>query len=797
MGLSSSCTEASSTHHDNYLAQGSTSGSDRSIGSGATSGIEYVRNYRGRPKELSQSLDSTYAEAGIHSSSFKLMRSTSKNNRRSKSRLVRSRSQPHTGNAITNTNSLSSSLVSKSHAQPHSSNRLASSLRRSTTENQAVVVETLGPTEHENEHVTDDRPRNRQQKEKHKRRSQKHRKSRNDELDREVEIRMRSFSPSVKLTSSLQGPRPRIATIEGKDTNGIDNIYSNTALAATTRTRSSASEMMVDQSDASFSNRHQPHYRSNNPTSSSSLLSNDKSKSNASSAHWKLFHLCQSKKSILKDVDFDPPGEVADVINISKQSSEQELHDIQEAHNQVGITKGLTSSANAETANKSNASSSTYAHTSQHTKPTTINNFYRSASAQSSKSSISDPTKKLSCQELRGDIASNPPKLLSTSKKPTFLRSAMQKLAKIGVASHNSSSNTSCSTNISCTGTTVSGQWSSSIFSQTLEKVNELQHAGSFREGENGCDDCETVSGDGAIEEEEDFFDYDKVYKTVTNSGEQDGVPKSRSTNKLKNGWGIGGREKGIGRRSRSRSKTMSASTPCNVKVDTTDDNHKSDEVNSSSSFVRRSRSLFSRRHVVDGEKNSRAESQTEHLQCYKQRAASVDTNNPSHSSTKTIDENVRKNRSSSVPQNVSSKYTPPKRDESSQSNGSKSESYAKCKSKYERLSSSKLKINCIICRQRLYPGDYIGFSNLHFCGGSLGSSSCFRCAMCQCQLDEFLLANDNDGNDILNGTQVVTNARGSIIQCGKCTNQAVTSVVDGRASNTGLSNNIVTGGKQ
>ena len=72
-------------------------------------------------------------------------------------------------------------------------------------------------------------------------------------------------------------------------------------------------------------------------------------------------------------------------------------------------------------------------------------------------------------------------------------------------------------------------------------------------------------------------------------------------------------------------------------------------------------------------------------------------------------------------------------------------------------------KVKCIVCRQRLPRGQCVEHMGLFFCAG-LDGLSCFQCAKCRCSLDHLTI------DDVrVNNAQVITNSRGSVVQCGEC----------------------------
>jgi len=77
-----------------------------------------------------------------------------------------------------------------------------------------------------------------------------------------------------------------------------------------------------------------------------------------------------------------------------------------------------------------------------------------------------------------------------------------------------------------------------------------------------------------------------------------------------------------------------------------------------------------------------------------------------------------------------------------------------------------KKKVKCIVCRKRLSKGKCIEHIDLYFCAGSDDQSSCFQCVKCHFGLDQLI---GEDDNARLSGCQVISNARGSIVQCGEC----------------------------
>eukprot|EP00804_Cyclotella_cryptica_P009447 CCRYP_017780-RB/>CCRYP_017780-RB protein AED:0.01 eAED:0.01 QI:1656/1/1/1/0.5/0.33/3/381/893 len=77
-----------------------------------------------------------------------------------------------------------------------------------------------------------------------------------------------------------------------------------------------------------------------------------------------------------------------------------------------------------------------------------------------------------------------------------------------------------------------------------------------------------------------------------------------------------------------------------------------------------------------------------------------------------------------------------------------------------------KKKVKCIVCRKRLSKSNCIEHMDLYFCAGSDGHNSCFQCVKCHFGLDQLI---GEDANVRLSGCQVISNARGSIVQCGEC----------------------------
>lgn len=77
-----------------------------------------------------------------------------------------------------------------------------------------------------------------------------------------------------------------------------------------------------------------------------------------------------------------------------------------------------------------------------------------------------------------------------------------------------------------------------------------------------------------------------------------------------------------------------------------------------------------------------------------------------------------------------------------------------------------KKKVKCIVCRKRLSKGKCIEHIDLYFCAGADNQSSCFQCVKCHFELDQLI---GEDDNVRLSGCQVISNARGSIVQCGEC----------------------------
>jgi hypothetical protein len=98
-----------------------------------------------------------------------------------------------------------------------------------------------------------------------------------------------------------------------------------------------------------------------------------------------------------------------------------------------------------------------------------------------------------------------------------------------------------------------------------------------------------------------------------------------------------------------------------------------------------------------------------------------------------------------------------------SRSARSHSRSQSRSHSRHKKKKKKKqAKHNCLICHQQVSSGNkMVDFMEFHFC------VDCFRCAGCRRALGEL------DAEDpTLSGAQVISNARGSIVQCGACVMQ-------------------------
>jgi len=97
---------------------------------------------------------------------------------------------------------------------------------------------------------------------------------------------------------------------------------------------------------------------------------------------------------------------------------------------------------------------------------------------------------------------------------------------------------------------------------------------------------------------------------------------------------------------------------------------------------------------------------------------------------------------------------------ESEGSSLSRSSHTPRSKSRSHSRHKKKRKTICMVCRERVYSNSEVNFMDFHFC------VDCFRCASCRKSLGKL------DAEDPFSGAQVVSNARGSIVQCGDCVMQ-------------------------
>ena len=98
---------------------------------------------------------------------------------------------------------------------------------------------------------------------------------------------------------------------------------------------------------------------------------------------------------------------------------------------------------------------------------------------------------------------------------------------------------------------------------------------------------------------------------------------------------------------------------------------------------------------------------------------------------------------------------------ESEDSSLSKSSHASSSKSRSRSRHKKKGKTNCLVCHQRVYSDSKVDFMDFRFC------VDCFRCASCRKSLGEL-----EEDDPFLSGAQVISNARGSIVQCGNCVMQ-------------------------
>jgi len=295
------------------------------------------------------------------------------------------------------------------------------------------------------------------------------------------------------------------------------------------------------------------------------------------------------------------------------------------------------------------------------------------------------------------------------------------------------------------------GLWNPS--DSILEKVGQLQRIDSYSD-EDGTssrhDDSYATASDNGVDvkehadENDDTFDYDAAYSCAhpmfqnkmsidDESGElsyeenqSSTKKKDRTTrSKQRTGWAssiIGrGRTLSLTRVSRSKNETPSLSAPF----------------------------AFSRPNLLGGRHQKDSSRRQEKLK----RSHKTEQRNLSY-------------RSNSVPRNISgpkpsintSRNSIPRKPTIKRKESSNSR-------KSDRSSSSNkpkmMSRKCIVCRSRLSKSNFISFMDFDFCVGS-----CFQCARCRCSLDQLLDSNDNER---LNGAQVISNARGSIVQCGAC----------------------------
>jgi hypothetical protein len=101
------------------------------------------------------------------------------------------------------------------------------------------------------------------------------------------------------------------------------------------------------------------------------------------------------------------------------------------------------------------------------------------------------------------------------------------------------------------------------------------------------------------------------------------------------------------------------------------------------------------------------------------------------------------------------------KASESEDSSSSISSHASSSKSRSNSRPKKKRKKYCLVCQQRVYSGSKVDFMDFHFC------ADCFRCASCRKSLCEL-----NAEDPSLIDAQVISNVRGSMVQCGDCVTQ-------------------------
>ena len=138
---------------------------------------------------------------------------------------------------------------------------------------------------------------------------------------------------------------------------------------------------------------------------------------------------------------------------------------------------------------------------------------------------------------------------------------------------------------------------------------------------------------------------------------------------------------------------------------------------------------------------------------------------------------NQRKRTAQSLPRKIS--QTPSTRNLSMSDSRHSFESSVTDLSSHRKPAKRK---KCLVCRQKIPRGDGIKYMDFHFCG-----KDCFQCTSCRCELSAAAVKGADDDDDDDDGTtgdnnnaknkkkkpngdiQIISNARGSFVQCGEC----------------------------
>ncbi|KAL7499324.1 hypothetical protein ACHAWT_009999 [Skeletonema menzelii] len=341
-----------------------------------------------------------------------------------------------------------------------------------------------------------------------------------------------------------------------------------------------------------------------------------------------------------------------------------------------------------------------------------------------------------------------------------------------------------------------------------LNRMSELQRIESFS-GEEDSDYSESQNGNVDLEMDEIFYDPEEAYQSCAHAlfqKEMNHVEEldlsevqEDSTSKYKKGKFLYRRsvDNMVNGMKKNNTKSESASS-------------QSDLSEAKDKKKVRSRSLSLRRIITRGsvkkrekreaalrqammhsqqyqelKKQQQEAEEAEHREKIHQRSMSVDAHHRGPEKENRRSSNPRYSRSNSLPRNADIAHTHAlaalaaeasrrHRDSSKDYNQRKfarrnsKDPYgrrASFESETSRTSSSRShsrhKEKCIVCRHRVDSSREVKFMDFHFC------VECFRCASCRKPLGEL------DADDpFLSGAQLISNARGSVVQCGGCVMQ-------------------------